>query len=61
MKSYTFRCMDAGGGEPAIHLDTCADDDQARLRARTLLDLWPLAERVNVTLGERHFEVHRPA
>lgn len=61
MKSYTFKCVRVGGPGPAIHFDTCADDDHARQRAMSLFDMWPLAVKVDVSQGERHFEVARSA
>ena len=60
MKSYTFKCILAGGPGPAVHVDLCPNDDAAADRARRLFDLWPLALKVDVIQGERHFEVARP-
>ena len=60
MKSYTFKCIRAGGPGPAVHFDSCVDDDDARRRALSLFEIWPLAVRVDVSVGERHFEVVRP-
>lgn len=59
MKSYTFQCVRAGGPGPAVHIELCADDAEARIRASQLMELWPLAVKVDVCEGERHFEVCR--
>ena len=59
MKSYTFKCIRAGGPGPAIHMDVCADEEAARARAKSLFELWPLAVKVEVLQGEKHFEVSR--
>ena len=59
MARYTFKCIRAGGPGPAIHIDLCDDDDAATGRARQLMELWPLAVKVDVIEGERHFEVAR--
>ena len=61
MKNYTFKCIRAGGPGPAVHIDTCADEADARRRALALFDIWPLAVKVDVSQGDRHFEVPRPA
>jgi hypothetical protein len=61
MRRYTFKCIRAGGPGPAVHIDSCEDDDHARERALSLFLLWPLAVKVEVSVGERHFEVLRPS
>lgn len=61
MRSYTFRCMRAGGPGPAVHIDLCADDEAARQRALQLMELWPLAVKVDVSERDRHFDVPRPS
>jgi hypothetical protein len=61
MKTYTFKCVRAGGPGPAVHVDTCADDAAARHRALSLLEIWPLAVKVDVSQADRRFEVERPA
>ena len=61
MASYTFKCIRAGGPGPAIHIDQCEDDRAATYRAIQLMELWPLAVKVDVTEGDRHFEVRRGA
>lgn len=60
MKTYTFKCMRAGGPGPAVHLDSCADDEDARRRALTLFELWPLAVKVDVSHGDHQLDVIRP-
>ena len=60
MKSYTFQCIRAGGPGPAVHIELCADDAEARTRASQRMELWPLAGKVDVSDSERHFEVARP-
>ena len=60
MPSYTFKCIRANGPGPAVHVQVCADDDEARERARSLFELWPLAVKVDVTRGEEHFVVAKP-
>lgn len=59
VKRYTFRCIRAGGLGPAVHIDACSDDDEARRRATQLFEIWPLAVKVDVSVGDRHFEVAR--
>ena len=59
MKNYTFKCIRADGPGPAVHMDSCADDADARRRALSLFDLWPLAVKVDVRRGDDHFEVIR--
>lgn len=59
VRSYTFKCIRASGPGPAVHIDMCLDDDEARTRARQLMELWPLAVKVDVAVDERHFEVGR--
>ena len=59
MKTYSFKCIRADGPRPAMHYDSCTSDEDARRRANALFDLWPLAVKVDVTQGERHFEVAR--
>ena len=61
MKRYTFKCIRAGGPGPAIHIDNCSDDEHARGRALQLLEIWPLAVKVDIAEGDRHFEVLRSA
>ena len=56
---YTFKCIRAGGPGPAVHIDACADDEEAHRRAIQLLELWPLAVKVDVSHGGRRFEVPR--
>lgn len=59
VKSYTFKCIREGGPGPAVHMDTCEDDEHARRRAKDLFELWPLAVKIDVSQGERHFEIER--
>ncbi len=61
MKSYTFKCIRAGGPGPAVHIDLCENDAIARQRALSLFEIWPLAVKVDIAQGDRHFEVVRPA
>ena len=61
MKNYTFKCIRSDGPGPAVHMDSCADDADARQRALSLFELWPLAVKVDVSRGDHHFEVPRGA
>lgn len=61
MKTYVFKCIREGGPGPAVHMDSCADDTDARRRALSLFQVWPLAVKVDVSQGDVHFEVARPA
>lgn len=61
MKNYVFKCVREDGPGPAVHMDSCIDDGDARQRALSLFNVWPLAVKVDVSQGDRHFEVVRGA